>query len=334
MQLVLDTNGLTVKKRNESFWIYHKKEKRLISPRRIRSIAVVADCLISAAAIRLAAKHGIPIYFFNGQGTAEARLWSSNFGSQARIRKAQAIFPHRPEAREWGISLFELKTKQQLTCLNYLNQKIRRVHARKSIEMARTEMEQKLEALKKLERDSFPAFRDAIMGHEGGIAKAYWKAVGEVLPEAWTFRGRSRRPARDNFNAALNYLYGMLYNSVGSAVLAAGLDNYLGVLHADDFKRPSFVFDMIEPFRPWVDQLLLEMILRKKLLSEDLEEREAAIRIGRAGRRKLIYGFNAHMQKSRIFQGKRLSSKNHIFKFSGQFAQYLLSLEEKTIRFE
>lgn len=329
MQLVLDTNGLIVRKRNNSFWIMRKQEKRLISPKRISSIAVIADCLISASAIRLAAKHEIPIYFFNGQGKAEARLWASNFGSQALIRKQQAIFGLRPEAKQWVLRLFELKTAHQIECLNALSKYNKKANFRSMLAKGKEEFGHNIHLMKTNSSPSFSGFRQSVMGYEGIMARTYWALISETLAEAWKFNGRSRRPARDAFNAALNYLYGMLYNLTGMAVLAAGLDQFLGVLHTDDFNKQSFVFDIIEPFRPWIDQLLVEMIIKKQILLDDIEEGENLYRISSQGRRKLIYAFNERMEKSRIFQEKRMKTKNHVYRFAGEFAQYLIHIKDQ-----
>ena len=51
----------------------------------------------------------------------------------------------------------------------------------------------------------------------------------------------------------------MLYGVVESAIFASGLDPYLGILHADEYKEPTFAFDLIEPFRPWVDALIAQL---------------------------------------------------------------------------
>ena len=131
------------------------------------------------------------------------------------------------------------------------------------------------------------------MGIEGNMARVYWRFLSESLPQPYQFPKRSRRPAQDMFNAALNYLYGMLYSVTESAALAAGLDTHLGFLHADEYNRPTFVFDLIEPYRPWIDKLL----------------------------------FNDYMAQRILFRGRRLSRKNHIYRFAGEFAQKLLKEE-------
>jgi len=326
MQLVLDTNGLIVKKRNNAFYIVRKQEKRLISPSRITSIAVTADCLLSSAAIRLAAQHKIPIYFMDGTGQAKARLWSAQFGSIATIRREQTLFALEPEATDWIISLFRLKTQHQIDNLKKLKRRKRKTKVEGQIASTL----QKLSASDPqwnpviARKGKIGESRNTLMGIEGSLARTYWRGVSEVLPEAWKFPSRSRRPAKDPFNAALNYLYGMLYNMVGSAVLAAGLDPHLGFLHVDEYTRPTFVFDFIEPFRPWVDQLLIELILDRKLSSKLFEERQNGIMVNAQGKYILIPAFNKYMESPLRFKGRRLSRKNHIYTVAGEFGQFLL----------
>ena len=130
--------------------------------------------------------------------------------------------------------------------------------------------------------------RASIMGIEGNMAKIYWRAIAECLPAPYAFSKRSRRPAEDLFNASLNYLYGMLYNTVHSACLAAGLESSVGILHQDSVNKPTLVFDMIEPFRPWADQLLIELCLSQKISEGSLEEVKGGVRLNRSGRKVII----------------------------------------------
>lgn len=57
-------------------------------------------------------------------------------------------------------------------------------------------------------------------------------------------------PAFDAFNSLLNYLYGMLYVMVEMALVKAGIDPYMGILHADEYQKITMVYDCIEPYRP------------------------------------------------------------------------------------
>lgn len=93
--------------------------------------------------------------------------------------------------------------------------------------------------------------------------------------DAMRFTGRQKRPAYDPFNVLLNYLYGMLYTSVHLSLLKAGLDPYMGVLHADRYgAAPTLVFDAIEPFRPWADEVALGLMLGGRVTPASFEQRD------------------------------------------------------------
>ena len=323
MQLVLDTNGLMVKKKNQAFWIVAKAGRRLISPHRVSSIAVTADCLLSAAAIRLAAQHGIPIYFFDGAGKARARLWSPGFGSIATIRREQIHFAARPEATAWVLDLFAGKVRQQAANLRYLGR--RRPSQADRLQAALTQLDAGIPGTDSLVTQPIAACRSQLLGQEGSLARAYWQAVGASLPAPWTFGQRSRRPARDPFNAGLNYLYGMLYNTVSQAALAAGLDTHLGVLHVDQYARPTLVFDLIEPFRPWADRLLIQACLEHRLKPSHFDEKEGTYVLNRAGKHFLIPLFNAEMEVRHRFRQRQLRQRDHIYQLANDLAQHLLA---------
>lgn len=91
--------------------------------------------------------------------------------------------------------------------------------------------------------------RNHIMGLEGTAGRAYFQCLTKLMPEKYRFNGRSRRPAKDPFNAVLNYCYGILYSRVEKACILSGLDPYVGFLHTDNYNKKSLVFDLIEPFR-------------------------------------------------------------------------------------
>ncbi len=321
MQLVLDTNGLVLKKRNNVFWVVHKNGRRMISPHKISSIAVVRDCLISTAAIRLAAKHGIPIFFFSASAKAEARLWSANFGSIVTIRKNQIKIAESPAATALIIDWFVLKTQNQIELLQYFSDL--NPNPDKQINEIVRDLKERTNGMLELKNQKIADIRSRLLGHEGSIAKLYWQTVSEMLPADWQFAERSRRPAKDHFNAALNYLYGMLYNVVESGILAAGLDPYAGFFHVDEYNKPTFTFDMIESFRPWVDQLLTKTILESKPTKDCFVLNEKGIWLSKTGRKFFIPLFNDFFAQRINYNGKTLSRKNHIFRFAGLLAAKL-----------
>jgi CRISPR-associated protein Cas1 len=99
-----------------------------------------------------------------------------------------------------------------------------------------------------------------LMGIEGAAAAAWFHWLGGLLPTAWGFRGRNRRPPRDPFNALLSLGYTLLGGDMLGVVQQQGLDPARGFLHGLVPGRESLVLDLIEPLRPSVDVVLLGLL--------------------------------------------------------------------------
>ena len=131
---------------------------------------------------------------------------------------------------------------------------------------------------------------DEIRLCEAKVAAIYWNAWSTVpirlrgrdlvrVPVKWT-RYDSRasvltngpRAATNPVNALLNYVYALLESESRLALVAAGLDPTLGVLHADRRNRDSFALDAMEPIRPAVDAFVLDLLEERVLTSRDFVE--------------------------------------------------------------
>ena len=326
MQLVLDTIGLVLKVKSKRFHVVKDDRERTISPKKISSIAVTVGCMISSQAIALAAKHEVPIIFFDRLGRPTARLWSPYFGSLADLRRRQSLFGLSKQATKWAIGLFKLKLEGQLHNLNWLaNRKPSRREALEKNQLAMVKIAAEFD--QHIDKQSEEA-RGHLMGIEGSIARMYWQAIAACMPETLLFEGRSRQPAKDYFNALLNYVYGMLYSVVEGAAFAVGLDPHLGVLHADQYDQSTLTFDLIEPFRAWIDRMLLEACLRGILDDPSFYRAKGkGVMLDKAGKRVVIPLFNDYMEQVKQHDGKRFSRKNHIYRFVQLFANQLKDID-------
>jgi CRISPR-associated protein Cas1 len=145
------------------------------------------------------------------------------------------------------------------------------------------------------------------------------------LPREYGFTKRSRRPAEDIFNASINYFYGMMYGKVEQAILAAGLDPQMGILHVDAYKKPTLAFDLIEAFRPWCDRLLMEQCISRQLLPAFFTKNQHGIFLNKKGKAHLIPLFNDYLREEVTFFGRSATRNNHIFYLAGQLAQRIKS---------
>ena len=325
MQLVLDTNGLIVKKRNHCFYIISKKHRRMISPYLVDTIAVTADCLLSTAAIKLAVENDIPIMFFSKSGRPEARMWRAYVGKEAGLRRKQVLYANSLAASEETIDVFNRKGTAQIELLKSLQAKGRPV----SNELLQR-MQIQLEKAQPFVKQPLDTYRASLLGIEGNLSKLYWKGVSAALPPDWQFKKRRRRPSLDPFNAVLNYSYGMLYGVVEGAIFGAGLDAQLGIFHVDEWNQPTLSFDLIEPFRPWVDENLIQFYLTNKFNPHWFVNKGKGLWLSKSGKGIFIPLFNSFIHEHIEIEGYRASRKNQIHRFVGQFAKRIKQLDTNT----
>lgn len=86
---------------------------------------------------------------------------------------------------------------------------------------------------------------------EARAARAYWRAL---------FSAFTRNDDTDLRNAMLNYGYAVVRAAVARGLVAAGLLPAFGIGHASKANPFNLADDLVEPFRPFVDVLVWQMI--------------------------------------------------------------------------
>ena len=129
-------------------------------------------------------------------------------------------------------------------------------------------------------------------------ALAYWRAWANVrigftrcdaarVPKHWSAFGHraslvtgNPRKATNPANAILNYLYAIAEAEAKIAALAVGCDPGLGIMHADQGARDSLALDLMEPVRPQVDGLVLDLLESRAFRKKDFfETRKGVCRV-------------------------------------------------------
>jgi len=150
------------------------------------------------------------------------------------------------------------------------------------------------------------------MGLEGSAGRAYFDALSFIMPDRFKFDGRSRMPAKDEFNCLLNYGYGVLYSMVEKACIIAGLDPYIGFLHTDNYNKKSLVFDLIEMFRILVDSTVVYLFSQRKVKKDYFDEIKNGISLNKEGKAVLIESLNNTLEKSIRYKGRNIKNRNII----------------------
>jgi len=108
---------------------------------------------------------------------------------------------------------------------------------------------------------------------EGRAASVYWKLLFEDLPFV-----------RDRFglmpNAHLNYGYAILRAIVARALVGSGLLPTLGIHHSNKYNAYCLADDVMEPYRPFVDWMVYNMLQNGEITGDDISKEHKAKLLG------------------------------------------------------
>ncbi len=324
MQLVINTPGTFITQKEGIFRLKQEEKKFDISPRKVESILLTDKAMLSTQAINLALMHNIDIIFLDGYGDPVGRVWFSKLGSTALIRRRQL---DADVDREIGLNLVREMISQKIN--NQIQFLKKLMYARPGKESLFQEplavIERALSRLDELENDCTDNLRNSLMGIEGTCGRAYFQCISPLLPEKYRFNGRSRQPAKDPFNAVLNYCYGILYGLVEKACILAGLDPYVGFLHTDNYNKKSLVFDLIEPFRIYAEQVTAYLFTGRKMKDAYFDCREHSVSLNQAGKPVVVEAMNAHLDETVRYRRKNVKRRHIIQHEAHRLANILLA---------
>lgn len=322
MELVVNTFGTSINRDNNSFVISTKEGRQSILADNVSSIQIGKGIQITSDAIMLAVEKEIEMFFNDKSGTPMGRIWSNKYGSISTIRKGQLNFTFSHSALDWikEVICTKIENQQALILLLQTDDKVHQRNSQKAI----SRLEDYKNKIFHLEGDIVSDVAPSIRGWEGVASKIYFEALNSVLPQELRFVSRSQKPAMDVVNAFLNYGYGILYGKVESALIKAGIDPYVGVLHRDDYNRPVLVYDVIELYRVWVDYVVYNIACQEVITDEYYSVREdKSYWLENLGRRVLIQSLNDYLEDIVTIDGLKRSRITQIQLYAQRFAQRL-----------
>ncbi len=271
---------------------------------------ITTAAYITTDAIKLAMDNNIDIVFLDEFGDPFGRVWHSKLGSTTLIRRRQLEIANTTEGVNLALEWVKKKTDNQIDLLI----RLRESRSQKSAEI--TAFIDKLRNCRSSLDSLVPQntgnnigiedIRGSIMGIEGSGGRIYFEAISFIMPDRYKFDGRSRNPAKDEFNALLNYTYGILYSMVEKACIIAGLDPYVGIIHTDNYNKKSLVFDLIENFRIWADETVIKLFAGRDVKQECFDKLENGFTLNKEGKALLITAFNAFMDESIRYSGRNI----------------------------
>lgn len=322
MELILNTYGVSLNRDNEGFVITSKDGRQRIPADGIKSIQVSRGAQITSDAVMLAVEREIEVIFMDRSGNPIGRVWSPRYGSISTIRKGQLNFTFTHDALLWikEVILQKMENQQALMLLLQTEQSEQGQLVQKSI----NRIEDYRNKVKLLDGDVVNDVAPTLRGWEGQASRIYFSTMNEFLPEAFRFEQRSQHPAMDVANAFLNYGYGVLYGKIEGALIKAGIDPYIGVLHRDDYNRPVLVYDVIELYRIWVDYVVYTLLSQNAITDDFYSVRDdGSYWLEGLGRRVLIQSLNDYLEETITKGGVTRSRMTHLTFYVQELAQKL-----------
>ena len=106
---------------------------------------------------------------------------------------------------------------------------------------------------------------------EGRAAAYYWKCA---FP---TIENFTRGQDGDYPNALLNYGYAILRAIIARSLVSSGLMVQMGIHHRNKYNAYCLADDIMEPFRPYVDSLVIDIVAKDEPTEELTKEQKVAL---------------------------------------------------------
>jgi len=320
MELILNTFGTSLNRDNDGFVISHTDGRQRIPAEGIKSIQISRGAQITSDAVMLAIEKEIEVLFMDKAGNVIGRIWSPKYGSVSTIRKGQLEFSLSAKAIDWikDVIRQKIENQQALMLMMHTDDEAGQRLVQKSLHR----LEDYRAKIGNVSGDVMSDVASSLRGWEGVASKIYFETLNMFLPEKFRFEKRSQRPALDVVNAFLNYGYGILYGKVEGALIKAGIDPYIGVLHRDDYNRPVLVYDVIELYRVWVDYVVYTLVAQNAITDEFYSvQPDGSYWLETLGRRVLIQSLNDYLEETIELKGNVRSRHQQIFLYAQNLAQ-------------
>jgi CRISPR-associated protein Cas1 len=332
---VTDQGASLTKQGNQLVVVKQGKTIQAVHAFKVDQVAIMGNINLSPSVITFLLREGIDTVFLSYYGKYKGRLISQH-GKNIELRRKQFQKVDDAEFRLMAAKEFVRgKLSNCRVLLRRHNQEARDPDIASGLNRMR----------RLLGQVSSCNTIDGLMGIEGAGAAAYFGCLGRLIRvQDITFQGRNRRPPRDPVNVLLSLGYTLLANAIHTQVNIAGLDPYLGCLHAAEYGRPSLVLDLMEEFRPvLVDSLVIfavnKGIIRTKHFFRP-EEREPAafdfaetepvreeypIILTHEGMKRFITAFEDRLNRRILYPptGKRLTFRGVLLEQVRRFASLL-----------
>lgn len=282
--LFVDRRGIEIETEGEAL-VFREQGERVgtvpIAP--LDRVFLRGDVTLKTSVLGKLGEHGIGVVILSGRKAEPTLLMARPHNDAARRVTQYRLSLDQDFCLTFAESIVEAKLREQLRFLGELREKA--LESRYPLTVRTRNLQSMLD---KVARAGNVA---SLRGIEGAAAAEYFAGLAEVVPASLHFSGRNRRPPKDPLNALLSLGYTLLHSEAVTALYGAGLDPFVGFMHALDFGRESLACDVVEPLRVDVDRFSLGLFKSGELRPEDFSTTESGCLLGKAGRARYYQSY-------------------------------------------
>lgn len=279
--LYVQESDIIIKKKGKALQIqYPDMSKAHIPLEMLESIVIFSNAVVEPDVCQLCAENRIGIWFLNRHANVRYRI-SGRINGNVMVRKNQCLLSESKASLPVAKAMIQAKISNSRAVID----KFSRNHPEK----AKEELRKAMESLKRCEQRVLAAEDETeIRSTEAYASKCYFQAFSHMIlrnEETFRFETRNRRPPKDCINALLSFTYMLLMIECMGALESAGLDPYVGFMHADRSGRASMALDLMEEFRPLIaDRFVLRLVNLGMVNGEMFDHNNGGVYLNKIGK--------------------------------------------------
>lgn len=310
-------DGARIQKKGGKFLVGRNLEILFEIPEELLDgLVLIGSVQVSSQAMISLLQLGIPVTWISGTGKFFGRLESTSHVQVFKQQK-QVVLQDSPLFLELSRKIVLAKIHNQITILRQYNRRAKSAVVSNDIEF-----------ICRIRKDIHKAAnKEELMGYEGIIARIYFHALGQLVPEEFAFSKRTRQPPLDPFNTMLSFGYTLLMYDIYTAISNQGLHPYFGFLHALKNHHPALASDLMEEWRPViVDSMALSLIHHHEITAEHFQrsEEQEGIFLTREGRSLFIKAYEKKLHTSNQYVDGKQSFRKSLETQAQRFGRALM----------
>ncbi len=292
---------------------------RIIPIEDVEELYLFGELTLNTRLLNFLGQHGIPVHTFNYYGYYTGTYYprERNVSGHLLVRQVEHYLD---PAKRLALAKAIVRGAAHNLHRNLVYYRNRGKDVQESLALLEHEAAQAQAA------DSIPA----LMGAEGRLRDAYYRAFNTILALETPFLKRVKRPPDNLVNTLLSFGNSLLYPTILAQIYRTPLNPTISYLHEPSARRFSLALDLAEIFKPLlVDKLIFTLINKQMITEDDLETTVGFAYLTERARKLMVQEFDLRLRTTVKHRrlGRSVSYRGFIRLECYKLVRHLLDME-------